>query len=96
MARRRRSGGRKKGSGAAILLVLLMVAAVGAGAAAWLVLTPYGPDSETFVDIAPGSSAVRIGRQLEAAGLVRSRYAFDLVRWYRHGTLHAGTYRFDH
>ncbi len=64
-------------------------------AAAWLVLTPYGPDSETFVDIAPGSSAVRIGRQLEAAGLVRSRYAFDLVRWYRHGTLHAGTYRFD-
>jgi len=97
MARRRRSGGKNKGSGAAaILLVLLLLAAIGAGAVAWLVLTPYGPDSETFVDIAPGSSAVRIGRQLEAAGLVRSRYAFDLVRWYRHGTLHAGTYRFDH
>jgi UPF0755 protein len=97
MARRRRSGGKKKSSGAAaILLVLLLVAAVGAAAAAWLVLTPYGPDSETFVDVAPGSSATRIGRQLEAAGVVRSRYAFDLVRWYRHGTLHAGTYRFDH
>jgi UPF0755 protein len=97
MARRRRSGGKKKSSGAAaILLVLLLVAAIGAGAAAWLLLAPYGPDSETFVDIAPGSSAIRIGRQLEAAGIVRSRYAFDLVRWYRHGTLHAGTYRFDH
>jgi UPF0755 protein len=97
MARRRRSGGRKNGSGAAgILLVLLLVAAAGAGAVAWLVLAPYGPDSETFVTISPGSSAIRIGRQLEAAGIVRSRYAFDLVRWYRHGTLHAGTYRFDH
>ena len=97
MARRRRSGGKKKGSGAAgILLVLLMVAVLAAGAAAWLIFTPYGPETETFVDIAPGSSAVRIGRQLEAAGVVRSRYAFDLVRWMRHGTLHAGMYRFDH
>ena len=97
MARRRRSGGKKKGSGCAgILLVLLLVAAIGAGAGAWLVITPYGPDTETFVNIAPGSSATRIGRQLESAGVVRSRYAFDLVRWSGHGTLHAGTYRFDH
>jgi UPF0755 protein len=62
----------------------------------WLVFTPYGPETETFVDITPGSSATRIGRQLESAGVVRSRYAFDTVRWYRNGTLHAGTYRFDH
>ncbi|MGA2907527.1 MAG: endolytic transglycosylase MltG [Terracidiphilus sp.] len=97
MAWRRRSGGNKKGSGCAgILLVLLLVAAIGAGAGAWLVMTPYGPDTETFVNIVPGSSATRIGRQLESAGVVRSRYAFDLVRWYGHGTLHAGTYRFDH
>jgi UPF0755 protein len=78
------------------LLVLLLVAALAAGAAAWLVLTPYGPETETFVNVVPGSSATRIGRQLEAAGVVRSRYAFDLVRWFRHGTLHAGMYRFDH
>jgi len=39
---------------------------------------------------------VRIGHQLEAAGVVRSRYAFDAVRWYRRGMLQAGTYRFDH
>ncbi|MGO8933784.1 MAG: endolytic transglycosylase MltG [Terracidiphilus sp.] len=97
MARRRRSGGKKKGSGAAgFLLVLLLVVALAGGAAAWLIFTPYGPETETFVDIAPGSSATRIGRQLEAVGVVRSRYAFDLVRWFRHGTLHAGMYRFDH
>ena len=97
MARRKRSGGKKKGSGAAgILLVLMLVAAIGAGAAGWLILTPYGPETETFVNIAPGSSAVRIGRELEAAGVVRSRYAFDLARWMRRGTLHAGVYRFDH
>jgi UPF0755 protein len=97
MARRRRSGGKKKGSGAAgFLLILLLVVVLAGGAAAWLIFTPYGPESETFVDVAPGSSAIRIGRQLEAAGVVRSRYAFDLVRWMRHGTLHAGMYRFDH
>jgi len=78
------------------LLVLMLVAAIGAGAAGWLILTPYGPETETFVNIAPGSSAVRIGRELEAAGVVRSRYAFDLARWMRRGTLHAGVYRFDH
>jgi UPF0755 protein len=78
------------------LLVLLLVAALGAGAAAWLVMTPFGPETETFVNISPGSSAIRIGRQLESAGVVRSRYAFDLLRWSLHGTLQAGTYRFDH
>jgi len=97
MARRRRSGGKKKSSGAAgILLLLLLVLGVGAGAGAWLVLTPYGPETATYVTIAPGSSATRIGRQLESTGVVRSRYAFDLVRWYRYRTLQAGTYRFDH
>ena len=97
MARRRRSGGKKRGSGCAgILLVLLLVAGLGAGAAAWLVMTPFGPETEMFVNISPGSSAIRIGRQLESAGVVRSRYAFDLVRWCGHGTLHSGTYRFDH
>ena len=97
MASRKRKSRKKKGSGAAaafgVVLVLLLL---GAGAAAWLVLTPYGPETETFVNVAPGSSAVAIGRKLEAAGVVRSRYAFDLLRWFRHGTLQAGVYRFDH
>jgi UPF0755 protein len=37
-----------------------------------------------------------MGRQLEAAGVVRSQFAFDLVRWWKRGTLKAGEYRFDH
>ncbi len=97
MARRKRRGGKKKSSGAAgILLGIMLVAALAAGAAAWLVLTPYGPETETFVNVTPGSSATSIGRKLEAADVVRSRYAFDLVRWFRQGRLQAGVYRFDH
>jgi UPF0755 protein len=33
---------------------------------------------------------------LEASGIVRTRYAFDAVRIWKHGTLRAGEYRFDH
>jgi UPF0755 protein len=69
--------------------------AVAAGAA-WLVFTPYGPSTETFVELNPGSSTPTIGRTLEQAGVVRSQYAFDLLRLFKHGTLRAGEYRFDH
>ena len=95
VSRKRRS--RKKSSGTGgVLLGLLLFAFLAAGAAAWLALAPYGPETETFVELAPGSSTLRIGRQLEAAGVVRSQYAFDLMRWWRRGTLRAGEYRFDH
>ncbi|MGP8225642.1 MAG: endolytic transglycosylase MltG [Terracidiphilus sp.] len=67
-----------------------------AGAAAWLFFAPFGPETETFVELAPGSSVVRMGQQLEEAGVVRSQFAFDLVRWLKRGTLKAGEYRFDH
>ena len=97
MARRRRKNGRKKGSGVgSFLLGLFLLALLAAGAVAWLVLTPYGPQTETFVNVAPGSSVVAIGRMLETAGVVRSRYAFDMVRWLRRGRLQAGVYKFDH
>ena len=78
-------------------MVLLLVGggAVVAGAA-WLVYAPFGPTTETFVEIQPGSTTARVGRQLEAAGIVRSRYGFDIARWMRHGTLKAGESRFDH
>ncbi|MGA7857043.1 MAG: endolytic transglycosylase MltG [Terracidiphilus sp.] len=77
-------------------MVAVFVLLVAAGAAAWLVYAPFGPTAETFVEIAPGSSALRIGRQLESAGVVRSQFAFDLVRWLMRGKLRAGEYRFDH
>jgi UPF0755 protein len=37
-----------------------------------------------------------MGQQLEANGIVRSRFAFDLMRWWKRGRLRAGEYRFDH
>jgi len=95
MARGRRTGRKKNGAGAAkwaaILLVWLLMIA---GAGAWLVMTPYGPTTETFVEIAPGSGTLKIGQQLEQAGIVRSGYAFDLMRWWKRGSLRAGEYRF--
>jgi UPF0755 protein len=97
MAWRGRKSRRKKGFGvASFLLGLFLLAVLATGATAWLVLTPYGPQTETLVNVAPGSSATAIGRMLETAGVVRSRYAFDMVRWLRHGKLQAGVYQFDH
>lgn len=97
MASPRRRTRRKKGSGATGTLLFAFLLILGAaGGAAWVVLAPFGPTSETFVEVAPGTSAVRIGKLLESAGIVRSRYAFDLVRSWRRGTLRAGEYRFDH
>ena len=97
MARRKPTSARKKGFGAAgFFLTILLLLSCAAGAAAWLLLTPYGPERETLVEITPGSSTVRIGRELARAGIIRSQYAFDLARFWKHGTLKAGTYRFDH
>jgi len=96
MVRQERKSRRKKGFGAAGTLLAVFLVVLGAACAtAWLVFTPVGPGSETFVELAPGSSAVRIGQQLESAGVVRSQFAFDLVRWVERGTLRAGEYRFD-
>ena len=97
MARRKPTRARRRGLGAAgFFLIILVLLLCGAGAAAWLVFTPYGPEKETLVEITPGSSTVRIGRELARAGVIRSQWAFDLTRFWKHGTLKAGTYRFDH
>lgn len=97
MVRRRAKRRKRKGSAWAAAFLLLAVLAVGlAGVAAWLMVTPYGPTSETFVELAPGSTTVRIGRQLERAGVIRSQYAFDLLRFVLRGKLRAGEYRFTH
>ncbi len=77
---------------AMLLLILLLCA----GVAGYLVYAPYGPGSETYVDIPPGTGSSRIGALLEKAGVIRSRYGFDLVRLRQGGTLKAGEYRFDH
>jgi len=97
MASRRRKSRKKKSSGAAgLLLAAFLVLLLAAAAGTWLVVTPFGPETETFVEVAQGSSTARIGQQMEAAGIVRSRYAFDILRYWKRGTLRAGEYRFDH
>ena len=81
---------------------LLLLALLATGLAAYMVYTPIGPPEGTadnaaiYVDIAPGTGTEAIAAQLEQAGVLRSRYAFDLLRVLKHGTLKAGEYRFNH
>lgn len=97
MATRRAKNKRRAGrSGGKLLSVLLLAALAVAGGTAWLVLTPFGPSTETFVDLNPGSSTLTIGQALESAGVIRNQYAFDLLRLFKRGKLRAGEYRFDH
>ena len=97
MVRRRRTSRRKKGPGAAgFLLGFFLLAALASTAAVWLVFWPAGPRSEIFVEVIPGSTTSQIATQLESAGVIRSRYAFDIVRLWKRGRLMAGEYRFDH
>ena len=77
--------------GAFLFLVLL----IAAGAAYFLYL-PYGPSHETFVDVPTGTGTAEIAAKLERAGVIRSRYAFEVWRQSKGGTLRAGEYRFDH
>lgn len=76
---------------AIILVVLLAAAAVG-----FYFYLPYGPTQETFVDILSGTGTQDMAAQLQKAGIVRSRYAFDALRLAHGGALKAGEYRFDH
>jgi UPF0755 protein len=77
----------------ATLLLLLLVAAAIAG---YFVYAPFGPSSETFLDILPGTGSQAIGHQLAHSGIIRSEYAFDLLRLIQRGRIKAGEYRFDH
>ncbi len=74
------------------LLLVLFLAAL----AAYVFVVPFGPKTETFVDIPTGTGTPRIGALLEQHGVIRSRYGFDLLRIIRGGSLKAGEYRFDH
>jgi UPF0755 protein len=92
--------GRK--AGVKLLAFLFLIALVVAALAAYVVYAPIGPpqgtsdDNATYVDIAPGTRTQAIATQLERAGVLRSRYAFDLLRAAKGGKLLAGEYRFNH
>jgi UPF0755 protein len=88
--------GRKEHYRLKFFLTLILLALLLAGAAGFLLYVPYGPNAETFVDIPPGASLHTIAIKLQSAGVLRSRYAFALLRMQKGGTLKAGEYRFDH
>jgi UPF0755 protein len=98
MAQRRRKKPRKASHGALIFWAAVFVLLVAALAvfAVQAVQSPFGPETETLVRIAPGASTTQIARQLEQEGVLRTRYSFYLLRWFRRGVLKAGEYRFDH
>jgi UPF0755 protein len=83
------------------LASLLLVALVLAALAAWAIYAPIGPAAgtsdaaATYVDIAPGTGTRAIATQLEKTGVLRSRFAFDLLRVVKGGKLIAGEYRFN-
>jgi UPF0755 protein len=80
---------------------LLVLALVVTAIAAYQIYVPVGPAAGTsdsdavYIDIAPGTGAQTIAVQLERAGVLRSRYAFDLLRAVKRGKLIAGEYRFN-
>ena len=76
------------------LLFLLFLAAI--AAVAFCVLAPFGPASETFVEILPGTPTIQIAALLKQGGVVRSEIAFAAMHLVKDGTLKAGEYRFDH
>lgn len=96
MARRTGNSGRTHGSGAKKFLLAVFLLLVAFAGAAWFVFMPYGPQTQTLVDLPSGFSARAIARQLQQEGVIRSQYAFDLLRVCLRGTLKAGDYRFDH
>ena len=85
-----------------LLASLLLLALIAAALAAFAVYVPIGPpagttdDNATYIDIAPGTGTRAMAAQLERAGVLRSRFAFDLLRAIQGGKLIAGEYRFNH
>jgi UPF0755 protein len=91
-----------KGQALKYFASLLLLALVAAALAAYAVYAPFGPPagasgaSATYVDIAPGTGTMAIAGQLQHTGIIRSHFAFDLLRAVKGGKLLAGEYRFDH
>lgn len=77
-------------------LLLVLAALVAAGAVAFALLVPVGPETPVLVDIAPGTSTAKIASELKGQGLIRSRYVFVGLALAKGRTLKAGEYRFDH
>jgi UPF0755 protein len=88
-------GGPRRVLFVAVFIIALLLA-VGVGIAGYWYFGPYrGFGAETFVEIERGMSSQRIARLLTSQGVVRSRWAFLVVRaLHPRATLQAGEYRF--
>jgi UPF0755 protein len=79
----------------ALVIVILL-------AGSFVMFWPYGPDTDTFVEIAPGTGTISIAQELQKSGVIRSAAAFEVLKeWKGRGgvktpTLKAGEYRFNH
>jgi UPF0755 protein len=73
------------------LFVVLLVAAF----LAYGLLLPATPSKESVL-LRPGSSARTIANELRNAGVIRSRYTFLALHYFRVRPLKAGEYLFDH
>jgi len=79
------------------LLLFAVIAVLGCAVCAGLAIyIPAGPHNEMFVEVPAGTGATQIATLLKSHGLIWSRYAFDIMRLVKGGTLKAGEYRFDH
>lgn len=76
--------------------LLFLAIVVAAGAVAWALLVPFGPHTDTFLEITPGTPTSEIAAKLKDHGLIRSRYVFLALDVVKGGTLKAGEYRFNH
>jgi UPF0755 protein len=76
-----------------VFVLVLILATAGAYT---LLILPFGPSTRTLVTIAPGTSVNGIAWTLQKNGIIRNRFAFDLVARVERRTLKAGVYRFDH
>jgi len=79
-----------------LFFLVVLAALVAAGAIAFALLAPAGPETATYVDILPGTPSAQIAGQLKQQGIIRSKWVFLGLRLARGGTLKAGEYRFDH
>ena len=62
-----------------------------------MLMVPFGPSTEKFILLRPGSSTRQIATDLRSAGIVRSVPAFLMLHYARgERSLKAGEYRFDH
>jgi UPF0755 protein len=77
-------------------LVFVLALILATAGAYYLLILPFGPSTRTLVTIAPGTSVNGIAWTLQKNGIIRNRFAFDLVARVQRRTLKAGVYRFDH